>query len=321
MKALFFRRFGDPGVLEFGDVADPQPKAGHAIVRTRAIGLNFADVYRRRGNYHLAGSPPYIAGYEAAGVVETCGADAPEWLAPGMRVAFADSPYANAELVSVPYAKILALPHDIADETAAAILLQGLTAQFLSSESYSVRPGDRAVVHAAAGGVGLSLVQLLKAKGARVIAFASSEVKRAAAHTAGADEVHGYESWPGAAQGADVVYDSVGTTLTDSIAAVRTGGTVVFYGFAGGDPPLVDPRVLMDGSKTLAGGDLWNVLTSHERRTRLAAELFDHVRGGSLRPFIARRFSLADGADAHRLIESRAAIGKILLLPNVTEVT
>ena len=315
MKALFFRTFGGPEVLEFGEVADPQPSRGHAIVKTTAIGLNFADVYRRRGNYHLAGAPPYIAGYEAAGTVQTCGDDAPEWIAPGMRVAFADSPFANAQLVSVPYAKLIPLPADIDDETAAAILLQGLTAQFLSTESYTAHPGDRAVVHAAAGGVGLALVQLLKANGAHVISFASSEVKRAAAIAAGADEVHAYEAWPAAARGADVVYDSVGTTLKESIETVRTGGSVVFYGFAGGDPPLIDPRSLMDGSKTLAGGDLWNVLTSHERRLSLAGKLFDHVRTGALRPFIARRFALADGADAHRLIESRAAIGKILLLP------
>lgn len=315
MKALFFRRFGGPEVLEYGELPDPQPAEGHAIVRTTAIGLNFADVYRRRGNYHLSGAPPYIAGYEAVGVVQEFGTDAPDWLKRGMRVGFADNPFANAQLVRAQYEKLIPLPDDVSDDAAAAILLQGLTAQFLCSDSYAVRAGDTAVVHAAAGGVGLSLVQLLKAKQARVIALASSDVKRNAARNAGADEVHGYEDWPAAARGADVIYDSVGTTLNQSIDAVRTGGTVVFYGFAGGDPPAIDLRVLMDGSKHVAGGDLWNVLTSHEQRVKRARKLFDYIRSGQLQPFIARRFALSDGADAHRLLESRAAIGKILLIP------
>jgi NADPH2:quinone reductase len=315
MKALFFRTFGGPEVLEYGEVADPPPRAGHAIVRTSAIGLNFADVYRRRGNYHLVGKPPYIAGYEAAGTIESLADDAPSWLHAGMRVGFADSPHANAELVSVQYDKLIPLPDDVNEETAAALLLQGLTAQFLCSESYAVHPGDRVVVHAAAGGVGLLLVQMLKAKGAHVISFASTDLKRRAAESVGADEVHGYESWPAAAQKADAIFDSVGTTLRESIASVRTGGTVVFYGFAGGDPPPIDARTLMDGSKRLVGGDLWNVLTSHDERVQRASELFAYVRQGKIRPLIARRFPLADGADAHRLIESRAVIGKVLLLP------
>ena len=315
MNALFFRTFGGPEVLEYGTLPDPQPKAGCAIVRTSAIGLNFADVYRRRGNYHLTGEPPYVAGYEASGRVESVAHGAPAWLRCGMRVAFADSPHANAELVSVPFDKLIPLPDDVNDETAAALLLQGLTAHFLCTDSYRVRRGDTAVVHAAAGGVGLLLVQMLKAKGARVVSFASSEVKRSAAIEAGADEAYGYEQWPGSARGCDVVFDSVGTTLLESLDCVRTGGTVVFYGFAGGDPPRIDPRLLMDGSKTLAGGDLWNVLTTHDQRTGRASELFELARSGRLKPRIARTFALAHGGDAHRLLESRAAIGKILLQP------
>ena len=318
MNALSFSTFGGPEVLRYGTLPAPERAPGSAIVRTHAIGLNFADVYRRRGNYHLAGTPPYIPGYEAAGVVTDAGADAPAWLSPGLRVGFADSPYANAELVCVPYEKLIPLPDDISDETAAALLLQGLTAQYLARDSYRVMPGTVAVVHSAAGGVGLLLVQLLKAAGATVIAFASTPEKCAVALAHGAGRSYTYDAWPQNAAGADVVYDAVGVTLSDSLAAVKTGGTVVFYGMAGGNPPPIDPRVLMDGSKTITGGDLWNVLNSHSERVSRANELFALVRAGALKVPVAARFALADGAKAHAFIESRAATGKVLLIPEKT---
>lgn len=278
-------------------------------MRTRAIGLNFADVYRRRGNYHLAGNPPYVLGYEAAGVIED-GPDA------GKRVAFADVPFANAELVAVPHDKLIPLPDSISFEIAAAVLLQGLTAQYLIHDSYAVKPGERAVVHAAAGGVGLLLVQLLKGAGAHVTALTSSEEKAAAAREAGADATVLYsKDWQTAVRGCDVVYDSVGSTLRDSLDAVRTGGAVVFYGMAGGDPAPVDPRPLMDGSKTLTGGDLWNVLASATERMRRARLLFEAVASGALRVRIDKTFPLSAGADAHRYLESRRSTGKILLVP------
>jgi NADPH2:quinone reductase len=312
MKALFFECFGGPDVLRYGELPDPVPKPGHAIVRTEAIGLNFADVYRRRGNYHLAGTPPYVAGYEAAGrIVASEGL-----LAAGTRVAFADAPHANAELVSVPVDNLIPLPGDISFETAAAVLLQGLTAHYLVRDSYAVRAGDVAVVHAAAGGVGLLLTQMLVHAGARVIAFASTQEKCAAARAYGASEAYAYaDGWPARAKDADVVYDSVGSTLDVSIAAVRVRGTVVFYGFAGGDPKPVDPRALMDGSKRLVGGDLWNVLGSHQERVARANELFALVAAGALRVPIAARFALNEGVKAHEFLESRAAIGKVLLIP------
>lgn len=315
VNALYFTEFGSPDVLRYGALPAPERTAGSAIVQTRAIGLNFADIYRRRGNYHLAGSPPYIPGYEAAGVVTDAGADAPTWLSAGQRAGFADSPHANAELVCVPYEKLIPLPDDISDETAAALLLQGLTAQYLARDSYRAGPGSVAVVHSAAGGVGLLLVQLLKAAGATVIAFASTPEKCAVARSYGADRSYTYDDWPQSASGADVVYDAVGVTLNDSLASVKTGGTVVFYGMAGGDPPAIDPRVLMDGSKTITGGDLWNVLNSHAERLARANELFGLVRCGELKVPVAARFSLADGAKAHAFIESRAATGKVLLIP------
>lgn len=318
---MTFSRFGDPSVLEVRDVAPPTARPGVVVVRTRAIGLNFADVYRRQGRYTLVGEPPWIAGYEAAGELASVDpSDTGTWRA-GQRVAFADSPFANAELVAVPVDHLIPLPDDISDELAAALLLQGLTADYLVHDSYPIRSGDRVVVHGAAGGVGLLLVQLARACGAEVLALASSEVKREAATRAGAHHTSDSRAdWVGAVMatmpgGADVIYDSIGTTVLDSLRAARTGGTVVFYGMAAGTPPAVDPRILMDRSLRLVGGDLWNVLrTADDRRSR-AARLFEEVRAGRLVVTIDERFPLERGADAHRAIEGRDRIGKLLLIP------
>ncbi|HSU82423.1 MAG TPA: quinone oxidoreductase [Thermoanaerobaculia bacterium] len=319
MRALCFDRFGGPEVLEIREIPDPAPAPGHATVRTQAIGLNFADVYRRRGNYHLAGEPPWIAGYEGAGVIESIEGEGP--FQAGDRVGFADSPHANAEKVSVPFDKLIPLPDGISPETAAASLLQGLTAQYLTRDSHRLRPGETVLVHAAAGGVGLLLVQIAKALGARVLGVTSSGAKARAVLDAGADAVAlSDEDWVGAAHalapgGVDVAYDSVGSTLMRSFEAVRTGGHVVFYGMAGGDPPLVDPRMLMDTSKSLTGGDLWNVLRTAEDRRRRAAELFGWILEGALKVHIGARFPLAEGAAAHAFLESRQSSGKVLLIP------
>lgn len=318
MHALTFDKFGQADVLRWTERPDPVPGPGQLLVRMQSVGLNFADVYRRNGNYHLTGEAPWVLGYEGAGVVA--------WAPPGetqfpvgARVGFADMPHANAELVAVDRERLIPLPDDIDADTAAALLLQGLTAQYLVSDSFLVRPDDVAVVHAAAGGVGLLLVQMLKALGAVVLGVASSEARRDAVIAAGADVAVGYDEWVQAGlalsggHGVDVVYDSVGRTLADSLRVARIGGTVVFYGMAAGDPAPVDPRLLMDRSLTLTGGDLWNVLTSAEVRRQRAASLFEQVRQGKLKPRIAARFPLREGAQAHRFLESRQAIGKVLL--------
>lgn len=322
MKALVFEQFGGPEVLAYKEIPAPELKPGTVLVRMKAAGLNYADIYRRRGNYHLAGNPPYILGYEGAGIVEAAAADAAE-LKPGDRIAFCDVPHANAELVQVPLEKAIPLPEDIPFETAAAILLQGMTAHYLTRDSYKVQAGDEVLVHAAAGGVGQLLVQLAKRQGVRVLGLVSSEAKRDAARAAGADEVLLYSSswveavkhWSISDNGVTVAYDSVGSTLMDSFAAVRTKGTVVFYGMAGGDPAFVDPRMLMDTSKTLTGGDLWNHVTSRDDRLRRANELFSWLRDGSLRLETPGAFSLSEGAEAHRMLESRLSTGKIILIP------
>ncbi|RUS45132.1 quinone oxidoreductase [Cohnella sp. AR92] len=322
MKALVFERFGGPDVLRYVEVPDPERRPGSVLVRMKAIGLNFADVYRRRGHYHLAGSPPYIAGYEGAGVVEWAAPDVPH-IRVGDRVSFADVPFANAELVSVPAERAIPLSDDISFEQAAALLLQGLTAHYLMNDSYPVRAGEDVLIHAAAGGVGQLLTQLCKSRGARVLGLTSSAAKREAALQAGADEVLLYREdwvsqairWSADGQGAHVAYDSVGSTLMESFAAVRSRGAVVFYGMAGGDPPPVDPRMLMDTSKTLTGGDLWNHVTTRESRIERSNALFAAIRQGDLRLGEPRRFSLADGSAAHGLLESRAHAGKIILIP------
>ncbi len=172
------------------------------------------------------------------------------------------------------------------------------------------------LIHAAAGGVGLLLVQIAKILRADVIALASTPEKRVAAIEAGASHALAYdEDWVALAGECDVVYDAVGSTLPQSLAAARIGGHVVCYGMAGGNPQPVDPRLLMDRSLTLSGGDLWNVLNTHEERVTRANALFTWAREERLKPRIAARFALKDGAEAHRYLESRAAIGKVLLVP------
>jgi NADPH2:quinone reductase len=318
MKALCFDTFGSPEVLYYGDVAEPTIKDDEVLVKTKAIGLNFADVYRRKGNYHLVGQPPFIAGYEGAGEIIKLGKNV-KHLNIGDRIGFADVPLANAELVAVPVSHALPLPQNISFETAAAILLQGLTAQYLTTDSYQIKPGDIVLVHAAAGGVGQLLVQLGKHFGATVIGLTSSEAKNQAVITAGADDVFLYDNnWKQQVidkYAVDVVYESVGSTLTDSFEVTKVGGTVVFFGFAGGEPPLIDPRMLMDTSKTITGGDLWSYLTSAEERVRRSTILFDWVAKGIISVDISKQFALHDGAAAHAFLESRQSTGKILLIP------
>ncbi len=324
MNALVFDAFGDAGVLRYREIDEPVLGAGQALIRMKAIGLNFADIYRRRGNYHLVGEPPYILGYEGAGVVAAINAQGEDTrYKVGDRVAFADSPHANAEYVAVSLDHLIPLPDDISFETASAVLLQGLTAQYLLRDSYRLVKGESVLVHAAAGGVGLYLTQLAKNEGAFVVGLVSTESKREPALKAGADVVllsgsdwvEGARSATSGGRGFDVVYDSVGVTLRDSLRAARTGGHVVFYGMSGGDPEPVDPRLLMDESKSLTGGDLWNVLTSAEERIARSQALFAMISEGKLRVQVAKSFALSDGAAAHRFLESRQAIGKVLLIP------
>ncbi|KZE66077.1 alcohol dehydrogenase [Fictibacillus phosphorivorans] len=320
MKALVFDQFGGPEVLKYREINDPVIGPDDILLEMKAIGLNFADVYRRKGNYHLEGQPPYILGYEGAGIVKKVGSQV-SGVSVGERVAFADVPAANAELVAVPSEKAIPIPEGVTYESAASLLLQGLTAHYLTKDSFSIKKSDVALVHAAAGGVGQLLTQIIKRLGGKVIGLTSSEEKRQVALSAGADLVFLYnDSWKEsvlnetAGKGVDVVYESVGSTLMDSFEVTRIGGTVVFFGMAGGDPVSIDPRMLMDTSKTLTGGDLWNVLTSHEERVKRSSELFEWIKNGDLK-ITETSFSLSEGAKAHEYLESRKSSGKILLIP------
>ena len=321
MKALVFETFGGPEVLQYKDIADPIITDNEILVQTKAIGLNFADIYRRKGNYHLAGQPPFILGYEGAGIVKQVGANI-DTIQVGDRIAFADVPFANAAFVAVPLDKVILLPDEISFETAASVLLQGLTAQYLVTDSYAIQQGDTVLIHAAAGGVGQNLIQMAKLKGANVIGLTSSHEKAKVAFAIGADHVFLYdEAWAQkvkettGGQGAHVVYESVGSTLHESLACTKIGGTVGFFGMSGGDPAAVDPRMLMDSSKTLTGGDLWNVLTSFEERKIRSQQLFNWIIEGKIKIAEPTIFALEDGAKAHSLLESRKSVGKILLQP------
>lgn len=321
MHALVFETFGGPDVLQYRELRDPELRDGHVQLDMRAIGLNFADIYRRRGNYSLAGRPPHIAGYEGAGQVIAIG-DGVEGIRIGDRIGFADVPFANASRVNVPVDRAIPLPDDMSFIDAAAILLQGLTAQYLVEESYAVRSGDNVLIHAAAGGVGQFLTRFAASRGGHVIAMASTEAKRVLAAQCGAAHTLGYDAdWVGAVRefsngGVHVAYDSVGVTLLDSLSSVRPRGTLVTFGMAGGDAPLIEPRRLMESSKSLIGGDLWDYLDSREARIDRSSRLFNALRNGkAMRPNI-ETYLLSNGADAHRRLEDRHFAGKIVLVPD-----
>ncbi|MEG1023999.1 MAG: quinone oxidoreductase [Flavobacterium sp.] len=318
MKALTFSTFGNSDVLEYIEIPNPQLKNDEILVEMKTIGLNFADVYRRKGNYHLKGNPPFIAGYEGAGiVVESNNSD----YKIGDRVAFADVPFANAELVAVNTNHVIPLPDDISFETAASVLLQGLTAHYLATDSHKTTKGETVLIHAAAGGVGQLLTQISKLLGANVIGLTSSPEKAKTAIEQGVDHALLYnEDWKSdlfkiIPKGVDVVYDSIGSTLMESFEVTKECGQVVFFGMAGGDPEFVNPRMLMDSSKTLTGGDLWSYLNSKEERTKRANQLFHWILDGKIKLSKPTSFKLSDGKTAHDFLESRKSTGKIILIP------
>lgn len=319
MKALTFSSFGNSDVLEYIEIPNPSLKNDEILVEMKAIGLNFADVYRRKGNYHLKGTPPFIAGYEGAGIVVDAN-NHPEYKV-GDRVAFADVPFANAELVAVNIKHVLPLPDAILFETAASVLLQGLTAHYLATDSHKTEKGETVLIHAVAGGVGQILTQISKLLGAKVIGLTSSSDKSKVAFEQGADHVFLYnEDWKSQVfemtpKGVDVVYDSIGSTLSESFEVTKECGQVVFFGMAGGDPAFVDPRMLMDGSKTLTGGDLWSYLNSKEERIKRATQLFQWISDGKIKLSEPTSFKLSEGKLAHDYLESRKSTGKIILIP------
>ena len=306
-------------MLEYREVTDPVLKPGEILVEMKAIGLNFADLMRRKGQYPMRGTAPYINGFEGAGVVKDSN-NHPEFK-PGDRVAFADVPFANAALVAVPFEHAVPLPDEISFETAASVMLQGLTAHFLTNDSHVIKAGETVLVHAAAGGVGQLLIQVCKLARAIVVGLVSSESKREIVRSLGADAVFLYsDAWKeqvlaGCPAGVDVVYDSVGITMESSLAVTKVRGQVVLFGLAGGKLDLGNPLLIIAQSKTITGGDLWDYLTSREERLRRSAQFFDWIISGKVKVFPPTVFKLAEGKQAHEFMEGRKSTGKILMRP------
>jgi NADPH:quinone reductase len=319
MKALTFSIFGLPEVLEYIEIRKPIISNNEVLVKMESIGLNYADIYRRKGNYHLKGNPPFIAGYEGAGIVVESNCQSTKI---GDRIAFTDVPFANAEFVVVPDAHIIKLNDNIGFNLAASVLLQGITAHYLSNDSFKVKQNDIVLIHAAAGGVGQFLTQICKMKGAKVIGLTRAEDKLQIISDNKADfAIPLDENWKQKVmkitnnKGVDVVFDSIGSTLQDSFEITKECGTVVFYGMSGGDPAPVDPRMLMDTSKTLTGGDLWSYITTKEVRNARANELFDWILEGKINVAEPVLFKLAEGRKAHEFLESGKCACKVLLIP------
>lgn len=319
MKALTLSSFGNSDVLNYKEINDPVLQRNEILVEMKTIGLNFADLMRRNGVYPMRGHAPYINGFEGAGIVKDNNGHAQ--FKPGDRVAFADVPFANAELVAVPFDNLIPLPDEISFETSASVMLQGLTAHFLTSDSHQIKAGETVLVHAAAGGVGQLLIQVCKNAGAKVIGLASSESKKQIALTLGAETVFLYsEDWKAKVlqlypEGVDVVYESIGTTMESSIAVTKVLGQIVLFGLAGGKLDLGNPLWIIAHSKTITGGDLWNYLTSREERLRRAKLFFDWIMEGKIKVASPTVFKLAEGKKAHDYMEGRHSTGKVLMVP------
>lgn len=320
MKALTFSDFGTADVLEYRSVPVPDVKNGEVLVQMHAIGLNYADIHRRTGAASIQGKAPFINGYEGAGVVVHSNASE---FSIGDRVGFADAPFANAEYVAVPETKLIPLGKEVDMELAATVLLQGLTAQYLSMDTHPVQPGETILVHAAAGGAGQLLVQYCKLHGARVIGLTRSPEKADVASSAGADHVvllnHDWVSEVLSlteGRGVDAVFDSVGSTLAQSLAATRDRGHLVTYGTAGGYPSDFDIKDLMTRGTRLGVGELWNHLSSRAERLSRSRELFGRLERGQIKARPPLRFKLSEGKAAHLHLEQGKSTGKVLLIPD-----
>ena len=322
MKATRFHQHGGPEVLTYEDAPEPTPEDGQAVVRLEAIGLNYIDTYHREGLYPV--DLPCTPGVEGAGTVTAVG-DGVTDVAVGDRVGYAGAIGAYAEAAAVPTDRLVPLPDDVDAEAAAGIMLQGMTAHYLATGSYPLKPGDTALIHAAAGGVGLLLVQIAKMRGARVIGTVSTEEKEQLARGAGADEVIRYTEADFEAEvrrltenaGVEVVFDSVGkTTFDKGLNLLKPRGTMVLFGQSSGPVPPVDPQVLSQkGSVFLTRPTLVHYTVTRQDLLERAGEVLGWVGEGKLNVRVGARFALADAADAHRALEGRKTTGKVLLHP------
>ncbi len=321
MRAIRVTSNGGPEVLEVAEVADPRPGPHELLVDVSASGVNFIDTYQRSGVYAM--SLPFVPGSEGAGTVAEVGPEVTGF-AKGDRVAWAMAPGSYAERATVPADKAVKVPDALDDRTAAAAMLQGMTAHYLVASTHHVNAGDTALVHAAAGGMGLLLVQLVKARGGNVIGTVSTAAKEELARDAGADEVIRYTEADvvGAVRdltddrGVDVVYDGVGKDTFDaSLACLRPRGTLALFGAASGPVPPVDPQRLNSaGSVFLTRPTLAHHILNRQELDWRSGEIFEAITGGDLTVRIGGTYALADAGRAHEDLEGRRTTGKLLLV-------
>ena len=313
---------GGPENLKYIDVPTPEPKEGQALVQVEAAGVNFIDVYYRMGLYKTP-ETPVMLGNEGAGTVVAAGPNAA--IAPGTRVAWAMARGAYAEYATVPVSALVPLPDDIGFEQGAGAMLQGMTAHYLTRSTFPLQPGQTCLVHAAAGGAGLLIVQMAKLAGARVIGTVSTEQKAQLARAQGADEMILYTKQDfleevkriTGGHGVDVVYDSVGhTTFHKSLDCLRPRGMMVSFGQSSGPVGPIDPLLLSQkGSLFLTRPTLTHYISDANDLQWRAGELFEWLRTGRLHLHIQKAYPLAEAAQAHRDLEGRKTTGKLILLP------
>lgn len=322
MKAIRVEQPGGPEKLQLKDIEVPEPKPEEVLVKVDASGVNFIDVYHRTGLYKLP--LPFTPGMEGAGIVERVGARVIDW-SPGDRVAWAMTAGSYAEYVTIPESKLVRVPDGVDTHTAAAMMLQGMTAHYLTRSTFPLKRGDTALVHAAAGGAGLLITQLAKNAGARVIGTVSTEEKAKLARDAGADEVIRYTNQDFEAEtkritngkGVDVVYDSVGaTTFEKSLNSLRPRGMMVSFGQSSGPIPPFEISILnQKGSLFLTRPSLAHHVLTREELIWRADELFTAVLEGTVKVRIDKEYAIAEAAQAHRDLEGRKTSGKLLLIP------
>jgi NADPH2:quinone reductase len=322
MKAIRFHQNGGPEVLRWEDVELPPPGVGEVRIRHSAVALNFRDVLVRRGQ-HAVKSFPSGVGSESAGVIEAVGSGVTEFR-PGDRVAVFSRPdVAYAEARNAPAARVLKLPPNIEERTAASMMVRGLTARYLLRATYAVKPGDTIVIHAAAGGVGLIASQWAKHLGAIVIGTVGSDDKAAIARAHGCDHVLRYDNFAPAVReitggkGVPVVYDSVGKdTFENSLKCLRPRGILASFGESSGDPPLVSVRELGHmGSLFVTHPSLIDYTSTRAELLETANDLFDMVGSGRIKIAINHSYALRDAAAAHRDVEARKTTGSVVLIP------
>jgi NADPH2:quinone reductase len=322
MRAVVVREHGGPDVLQVSDWPAPSPGPGGLLVDVAAAGVNFMDVYQREGRPPYNGGVPYLPGMEGAGTVAAVGPGVTGFAA-GDRVAWATAPGSYAQQVLVPADRAVAVPDGVDLEVAAAVMLQGMTAHYLCHSTYRVAEGDPVVVHAAAGGVGLLLTQMVRMRGGVIVATTSTDAKAQLARAAGADHVTGYQDFTAVVRevtggaGAAVVYDGVGQATFDaSLEALRPRGHMVLYGAASGPVPPFDPqRLNTGGSLFLTRPTLGHYIASLDEFRQRASDLFGWIADGRLNVRIGGRYPLAEAARAHDDLTARRTTGKLLLLP------